>query len=146
MLVVMGVVEQRYEAVMAVLRDGLTVVEVAERLGVARQSVHRWIRRFESGGLAGLADRSHRPVSCPHQMPVEVEERVVAIRGITRDGGRCGSPTSWPRRAWCRCRRGWRSIGPWSVGGWSTDSDASGGGRTTCAGSDLDRTSCGRWT
>lgn len=80
MLVVLGVVEQRHEAVMAVLRDGQTVVEVAERFGVARQSVHRWIRRFEAGGLAGLADRSHRPISCPHQMPVEIEERVVAIR------------------------------------------------------------------
>jgi len=79
-LVVMGVVEQRYEAVMAVLRDGHTVVDAAERFGVARQSVHRWIRRFEVGGLAGLADRSHRPVSCPHQMPLEVEERVVALR------------------------------------------------------------------
>ena len=81
MLVVLGVVEQRYEAVMAVLRDGHTVVDVAERFGVARQSVHRWIRRFEAGGLAGLADRSHRPISCPHQMPAEIEELVVAIRG-----------------------------------------------------------------
>ena len=79
-LVVLGVVEQRYEAVMAVVRDGHTVVDVAERFGVARQSVHRWIRRYEAGGLAGLADRSHRPVSCPHQMPLEVEERVVAVR------------------------------------------------------------------
>ena len=82
MLVVLGVVEQRYEAVMAVVRDGHTVVEVAERFGVARQSVHRWIRRYEAGGLVGLADRSHRPVSCPHQMPVEVEERIVAIRTV----------------------------------------------------------------
>ena len=38
------------------------------------------LRRYEAGGLAGLADRSHRPVSCPHQMPLEVEERVVALR------------------------------------------------------------------
>ncbi len=82
MLVVMGVVEQRYEAVMAVLRDGHTVVDVAEKFGVARQSVHRWIRRYEAGGLAGLADRSHRPISCPHQTPAGVEERIVAIRMV----------------------------------------------------------------
>jgi transposase InsO family protein len=89
-LVVMGVVEQRYDAVMAVLRDGHTVVDVAEKFGVARQSVHRWIRRYEAGGLAGLADRSHRPVSCPHQMPLEVEERVVAMR--------CAHPSWGPLR------------------------------------------------
>ncbi|HEX3326135.1 MAG TPA: helix-turn-helix domain-containing protein, partial [Actinomycetota bacterium] len=34
--------EQRYEAVRAV-QDGWKVTEVAERLGVSRQTVHRWI-------------------------------------------------------------------------------------------------------
>jgi transposase-like protein len=36
------VVEQRFNAVMEVLRDGLTVIEVAERCGVSRQGLaHR---------------------------------------------------------------------------------------------------------
>ena len=35
--------EQRYQAVMAVIQDGWKVTEVADRLGVARQSVHNWI-------------------------------------------------------------------------------------------------------
>ena len=29
---------------------------------------------------AGLADRSSRPVSCPHQMPAPVEARIVGMR------------------------------------------------------------------
>src|SRR5687767_13117964 len=37
--------EQRYEAVMAVLRDGEPIVEVAARVGVSRQSLHAWIAR-----------------------------------------------------------------------------------------------------
>jgi TolB protein len=65
-LVELSVMEQRYQAVLAVIQDGWKVVEVADRLGVSRQAVHAWIARYQAGGLAALADRSHRPASCPH--------------------------------------------------------------------------------
>ena len=38
MLVELGLVEQRYQAVLAVLNDGVSVTEVARRHGVARQT------------------------------------------------------------------------------------------------------------
>ena len=60
MLVELGVVEQRYRAVLEVL-DGAEVTEVARRYGVARQTLHGWLARYEAEGLEGLADRSHRP-------------------------------------------------------------------------------------
>jgi transposase-like protein len=60
MLLELSVVEQRYQAVLAVIRDGVPIVEVAGRFGVSRQAVHRWLRWYEDQGLAGLADRSHR--------------------------------------------------------------------------------------
>ena len=69
MLVELGVVEQRYRAVLEVLEEGASVTEVARRHRVARQTVHEWLARYAQGGLAGLADRSSRPASCPHQMP-----------------------------------------------------------------------------
>lgn len=78
-LVELGVVEQRYQAVLEVLA-GASVTEVARRYGVARQTVHTWLRRYGSDGLAGLVDRSSRPGSCPHQMPAEIEVRVVEMR------------------------------------------------------------------
>ncbi len=31
-------------------------------------------------GLEGVADRSHRPVSCPHQMPAVVQAAVLELR------------------------------------------------------------------
>ncbi|WP_410971982.1 helix-turn-helix domain-containing protein, partial [Salmonella sp. SAL4445] len=62
----MSVVEQRYRAVLAVLA-GASVVEVAASVGVSRQSVHEWVKRYRAAGLAGLADRSRRPASCPWQ-------------------------------------------------------------------------------
>ena len=64
MLVELGVVEQRYRAVLEVLEEGTPVTEVARRYGVARQTVHQWLARYANdGGLAGLADRSSRPGS-----------------------------------------------------------------------------------
>jgi transposase InsO family protein len=79
-LLELTVAEQRFNAVMEVLRDGLTVIEVAGRYGVSRQTVHGWLRRYASDGLDGLADRSHRPRRCPHQMPATVEARLCELR------------------------------------------------------------------
>ncbi|NEA73819.1 IS481 family transposase [Streptomyces sp. SID13588] len=78
----MSVVEQRYHAVMEVAA-GVAVTQVAARYGVSRQSVHAWVRKYEESGLAGLAglaDRSHRPVSCPHRIAGEVEAVVCELR------------------------------------------------------------------
>ncbi|MEU4606636.1 helix-turn-helix domain-containing protein [Kribbella sp. NPDC023972] len=44
-LVVLSVVEQRLDAVRAVL-EGADVVEVAARIGVHRSTLHRWMRKF----------------------------------------------------------------------------------------------------
>jgi transposase InsO family protein len=79
-LLELTVAQQRFNAVMEVLRDGLTVIEVADRYGVSRQAVHGWLRRWRTGGLEALADRSHRPLRCPHQMPADLEARLCELR------------------------------------------------------------------
>ena len=58
------VVEQCLDAVRAVL-DGAGVMEVAARPGVHRAKVHRWVARYLTGQIGGLADGSHRPHSSP---------------------------------------------------------------------------------
>jgi transposase InsO family protein len=76
----LSVAEQRYQAVLAVISDGLSVSQVASKFGVSRQTVHSWLARYEEAGLEGLIDRSHRPVSCPHQMPAQVEAALLELR------------------------------------------------------------------
>jgi transposase InsO family protein len=76
----MSVSEQRYLAVLAVIRDGDTVTEVAARFGVSRKTLHVWLSRYEAGGLENLVDRSHRPRSCPHQMSSGVEVALAEMR------------------------------------------------------------------
>ena len=87
--------EQRYQAVMAVISDGLSVSQVAEKVGVSRQTLHSWLARYEAQGFDGLVDRSHRPASCPHQMPAAVEGAVgvapvTAVLGTAAVGVRTG--------------------------------------------------------
>ena len=76
----MSVTEQRYKAVLAVIADGRTVSEVASEWGVCRQTLHRWLTRYEGDGLEGLGNRSSRPAHCPHQTPPEVEAMVLEMR------------------------------------------------------------------
>ena len=66
MLVDVSVVDQRYQAVLAV-QAGVPVVQVAARFGVCRQSVHDWLTAYRDGGLAGLDTKSRRPDSSPWQ-------------------------------------------------------------------------------
>jgi transposase InsO family protein len=76
----LSVAEQRYQAVLAVISDGLSVSQVAQKMGVSRQTLHSWLARYEASGLEGLVDRSHRPASCPHQMPAVVEAALLELR------------------------------------------------------------------
>jgi transposase-like protein len=41
--------EQRYDAVLCVIRDGFTVSDVAPKFELSRQSVHTWISPLHSG-------------------------------------------------------------------------------------------------
>lgn len=72
--------EQRYQAVLAVIAEGRSVTEVAAQWRVSRQTLHTWLARYEVEGLDGLTNRSHRPVSCPHQIPGVLEARILEMR------------------------------------------------------------------
>jgi Homeodomain-like domain len=74
------VAEQRYQAVMAAIGDGLSISQVAEKVGVPRHAACVVGARYEAEGLEGLKDRSHRPVRCPHQMGAEVEAMPLELR------------------------------------------------------------------
>jgi transposase InsO family protein len=57
------------------VRDqGMPIAHVAKAMGISRQCAHRWVRRFDEEGPAGLVDRSSRP----HRSPRATDERLVA--------------------------------------------------------------------
>ena len=110
MLVELNVVEQRYQAVLDVLA-GSTVTEVARRFGVARQTVHEWLRRHARDGLKGLVDGSAKPLSCPHQMAPTVEAAILEMRRLHPGWGPRTIETRLRNHGVWRCRAGRRSTG-----------------------------------
>src|ERR1700722_4863633 len=141
MLRELNVVEQGYRAVLEVL-SGIPVVEVAERYGVARQTVHRWMARYEADGIPGLADRSHAPKAHPWRIAADVEAVICELRRAHRRWG--------PRRLVFELdRRGYpavsRSTGSWSAISSSSRSPGAGAASNTCAGSARSRWTCGSW-
>ena len=76
----------RYLLIQRVITDGRPVSHVAKEMGISRQCAHRWVNRYRAEGVAGLADRSSRPRSCPCRTPKEVEDAVIAMRREQRRG------------------------------------------------------------
>lgn len=72
--------EQRYDAVLMVIRDGFRVSEVATKFHVSRQTLYKWMADYETDGLEGLKDRSHRPHHVPHQLDGEREAAIIRLR------------------------------------------------------------------
>jgi len=89
------------------IEDGWTVAAAAESMNISRQTAHKWWRRYQDEGAAGLVDRSSRPHTCPHQTPARVERRIVALRqsrklGPARLAGIVGLPASTVHRVLAR--------------------------------------------
>ena len=58
------------------VRAGHRPGEVAKQLGVSRETVYKWVRRWRAEGDAGLVDRSSRP----HRMPRQTSAGTMAAR------------------------------------------------------------------
>ena len=114
----LGVVEQRYQAVLEVVNQGVSVSEVAGRFGVTRQSVHRWLRRYaaEGSGRVGGWVGEAVVVSASDAAGGGGADRRAAPGaagvGSAHDPVPAGGGAG--RR---RCRAGRRSIGVWCVTG-----------------------------
>ena len=62
------------------------VATAAEAQGVSRATAYKWLRRWRTEGVAGMADRSSRP----HRMPTRTSDQVTATIITTRLAGRKG--------------------------------------------------------
>lgn len=79
----------REEFVRLALAEGANLSELCRCFGIGRRTGYRWLGRFRSAGVAGLADRSRRPRTSPARTAPELEARVVALRAEhPRWGGR----------------------------------------------------------
>jgi transposase InsO family protein len=101
-------VAERMEFLVDYRRELFTVSFLAERHGVSRKTLYKWIERFEAEGVVGLQDQPRRACCHPNQTSEEVESAITAFRRkhpywgpkkivhvlSTRD-----EETSWPARS-----------------------------------------------
>ena len=91
--------------------------DVAGAMGVSVRTVYKWRQRFRDDGIAGLKDRSSRPLSSPSRTPADIEARVVALRRDKRIYDRIAAETGLSRATVARIlvRYGlnrWRDLEP----------------------------------
>ena len=60
--------------------EGQSISALAELYGVSRKTIYKWLERNQAEGVAGLADRSRRPLHCPGSLSNEVIAAIVAAR------------------------------------------------------------------
>ena len=66
---------------LALHQEGLySMSELCTRFGISRKTGYKWLDRFATDGLAGLAPQSRAPLSCPHRVPPATEAALVAAR------------------------------------------------------------------
>jgi len=54
--------------------------ELCRRYGISRKTGYKWLARYATQGPEALADRSHRPSSCPHATPPEMIQAILTLR------------------------------------------------------------------
>ena len=66
--------------VQRIQEQGWSVPEAAEAAGISKRTAYKWLKRYDTEGLSGLADRSSRPLRHPTQTPRKRIRRVVGLR------------------------------------------------------------------
>ena len=70
----------REEMVRSVVDGGLSKAAAARKFNTTPKTVGKWVERFHTEGVAGLRDRSSRPLSSPSQTPQATCAAVEVLR------------------------------------------------------------------
>ena len=74
------VMEERMRFVLAVEAGEEPMAAVCRRFGISRQHGYKWLARWRTEGVAGLADRSRAPLAPSRAVPRELVEACLAVR------------------------------------------------------------------
>ena len=79
--------EQRIRFVVCASRREKTMQQLCEEFQISRPTGYEWLRRYQTGGIAGVVEKSRRPRHSPGQTAAEIEQRVVELRQQRPDWG-----------------------------------------------------------
>src|SRR5271155_4351792 len=81
-----GVRDQRVSFVVRASR-GEPLSGLCREFEISRPTGYLWLKRFREGGVAGVEERSRRPLVSPRQTSSAVEARIVQLRRERPDWG-----------------------------------------------------------
>ena len=87
---------QRKLLVRRIRNEKWTVTEAAEAAGVSRHTAHKWLRRFDSEGPAGLEDRSSRPHRIARRTAPRALQKIERLRRKKRTAWEISEETGIP--------------------------------------------------
>src|SRR5215813_12227940 len=70
----------REEMVRAVVDGGMSKAAAARKFNTTPNTVGKWVKRYLAEGVAGLRDRSSRPLSSPDQTPQATCDAIEVLR------------------------------------------------------------------
>src|SRR4051812_22157871 len=68
------------ERLVKAVQSGQTPQAAARAAGVCPRTARKWVARYRSEGLAGLADRSSRPHRLYRHTPMPIADRIETLR------------------------------------------------------------------
>lgn len=94
-----SLMDQRFEFCRLALTSGANLRELCRRWRPSPGTACKWPGRYRAEGLAGLRDRSRRPLSSPERTCEATEEAVLAVREANPAWGAARSARCWRRMA-----------------------------------------------
>jgi transposase InsO family protein len=71
--------------------EGRSLVQAAEAAGVSERTARKWLWRYRTEGLAGLGDRSSRPVRIPRRTSAERASAIATLRRMRMSADEIGA-------------------------------------------------------
>jgi transposase InsO family protein len=75
-----SIMEQRQEFVVLASAEGANVSALRRRFGISRETGHKWIVRYRTGGKEAMEDLSRRPRASPERTGASMEQSIPELR------------------------------------------------------------------
>jgi transposase InsO family protein len=72
---------QRLEFVTQAVAEEANIRHLCRSYAISSATAYKWLKRFKAAGPEALEDHSRRPHHSPSRIGVEIEERIVSLRG-----------------------------------------------------------------
>jgi transposase-like protein len=69
--------DQKIQLLSDYLKDEYTITELSQNYQVSRETVYKWIKRYQEEGLAGLEELSRAPLTHPNATRPEIVSQLI---------------------------------------------------------------------